>query len=130
MAAAVARHAIAGLEPYLHRSALYDVQLLVSELVTNSIRHGDLPAGASVEVCLRASPDTVMVEVADQGRGFEGRSPYPDKDPPAAEKGSGWGLFLVEQLSDRWGVIDDNGTRVWFELRPGARRGRKARVKV
>lgn len=126
----MARHAIAGLSPYLEPVVIEDVQLLVSELVTNSVRHADLPPAASIEICLRSSPDTVMVEVADQGCGFGGRTPYPEPEPPGAEQGSGWGLFLVEQISDRWGVIDDDGARVWFELRPGVHRARRSSVEV
>jgi hypothetical protein len=34
---------------------------------------------------------------------------------------TGWGLFLVDRIADRWGAVQTDGeTRVWFELRPGA----------
>jgi hypothetical protein len=49
--------------------------------------------------------------VTDIGPGFQARPRRPDDDP-----GSGWGLFLVEQLSDRWGVELNGATQVWFEL--------------
>ena len=35
---------------------------------------------------------------------------------PSMYQDSGWGLYLVEQIADRWGVTQDDGTCVWFEL--------------
>ncbi|MDQ3991246.1 MAG: ATP-binding protein, partial [Actinomycetota bacterium] len=90
---------------------LEDVRLLVSELVTNSFRHGGLGAGDHIELSIRVSPDHIRVEVADPGRGFQPRRPE-----PSADLRSGWGLFLVDQLSRRWGVRNDGATRVWSEI--------------
>jgi hypothetical protein len=55
----------------------------------------------------------VRVEVDDPGSGFEPRAPEPDPT-----KASGWGLYLVDELADRWGVGPGSrgGTRIWFEL--------------
>ncbi len=53
----------------------------------------------------------MRVEVCDQGPGFELSEPAPDPSRP-----SGWGLYLVRELSDRWGIDRDGETRVWFEL--------------
>jgi len=40
---------------------------------------------------------------------------------PHPSRQSGWGLFLVDRMADRWGVDRSEGTRVWFELeREGA----------
>ena len=55
--------------------------------------------------------EALRVEVVDPGRGFVPREPSPDM-----ERGGGWGLYLVEELADRWGVETQVGTRVWFEL--------------
>ena len=111
---------MAGLTPFLHPQVSENAQLLVSELVTNSVRHGGLPADASVEFSVRASAETLMVEVADAGRGFNGTLSLPRVAAGTASP-SGWGLFLVEQIADRWGAVQQDGeTRVWFELRPGA----------
>lgn len=84
------------------------VALLVSELVTNAVRH----ASASY-IWLRAEvlPAVVRVEVADPGQGFTA-TPLP-ADP---NRTHGWGLFLVDELADRWGVSGEDRTRVWFEL--------------
>jgi anti-sigma regulatory factor (Ser/Thr protein kinase) len=94
---------------------LFDqVELLVNELVTNSVRHGHLDDGDWVEVRVTASKRTVRVTVIDPGSGFAPRSPQ-----PSLEDTSGWGLYLVDQLADRWGVIRNGNTVVWFELDRG-----------
>ena len=85
------------------------LRLLVSEVVTNAVRHGD----SSRPLELRASWDSeVRVEVSDRGAGF---TPEPRSGPP--DEPGGFGLFLVGQLADRWGVERDRGTTVWFVLR-------------
>jgi anti-sigma regulatory factor (Ser/Thr protein kinase) len=121
VSAAVARHALAALEDsLLEPHVLEDAQLLVSELVTNSLKHAGLSETESVEVCLRASPQMVMVEVADHGRGLDGQRPRPvtpDVDFEAPEPVEGCGLLLVDRIAYRWGLVEDQGTRVWFELR-------------
>ena len=117
----MARHAVAGLRPYLDPLVAENAELLVSELVTNSVRHAGLPAEAGIEFSLRASAEVLMVEVADAGRGFEGDPPSWHAAKPGSARSSGWGLFLVDRIADRWGAVETDGeTRVWFELRPGA----------
>lgn len=115
--AARARHALDELRPHLGRTQLQDVQLLVSELVTNAVRHARLSSRDAIRLLVELSERALHVEVHDAGPGFEPRSlPLPDPGRP-----SGWGLFLVEELADRWGVDLDTGTRVWFELDRPAR---------
>lgn len=81
------------------------VTLLTSELVSNAVRHA---SSEFVDMKAEVTPYVIRVEIADNGHGFVPRRPSPDMSRP-----HGWGLYLVEELSDRWGV---NGTRVWFEL--------------
>jgi anti-sigma regulatory factor (Ser/Thr protein kinase) len=122
MAASVARHAVAGLAPFLEPLVAENAELLVSELVTNSLRHAGLPSEASIEFSLRASAEVLMVEVADTGRGFDRDAPDRPRVVPGSDREAGWGLFLVDRIADRWGAVKTEGeTRVWFELRPGAR---------
>jgi two-component sensor histidine kinase len=83
--------------------------LLVSELVTNSVRHADQPPGAPVRITAAASDGHVRVDVQDQGHGPVRRR-VPDSDE------GGFGLNLVDMIAARWGVDDERGTRVWFEL--------------
>jgi anti-sigma regulatory factor (Ser/Thr protein kinase) len=110
-AVAAARRGLDALEPKLGAERLNDMRLLVSELVTNSVRHARHGTGEELELSVSVSDETIHVCVSDQGPGFEATPRTPDDDP-----GSGWGLFLVEQLSDRWGVELNGSTQVWFEL--------------
>jgi integral membrane sensor domain MASE1/anti-sigma regulatory factor (Ser/Thr protein kinase) len=106
-----ARRAVQQLEPELGRVLMSNVSLLVSELVTNSVRHARTPASASIQLRAAVYADRLRVEVTDEGTGFE---PTPRRPEP--ESRSGWGLYLVDQLSDRWGVSRTDGTGAWFEI--------------
>jgi anti-sigma regulatory factor (Ser/Thr protein kinase) len=111
-AAAVARMALDGLAGRVAARRLRDLRLLVSELVTNAVRHAGLARSDRIRLLVDVGEGFVHVEVHDPGRGFEPTAPSPD---PA--RASGWGLYLVEELADRWGVDGvGRGTRVWFEL--------------
>ena len=106
-----ARRALEGLTAMMSAASLEDARLLVSELVTNSIRHGDLSSHERIEVRVDVGEGALRVEVRDPGGGFE-------LHPRTAESREdvGWGLYLVERLADRWGVDRDGSTLVWFEL--------------
>jgi serine/threonine-protein kinase RsbW len=107
-AARRARSALASLNGEL--AGLRDtVRLLVTELVTNSFLHAGADHGDPIEVRVLATPRVVRVEVADQGPGFEPAPPSPGPE-------GGFGLLLVDELADRWGVASRNPCRVWFEL--------------
>jgi anti-sigma regulatory factor (Ser/Thr protein kinase) len=115
--AAAARHAVDQLSGRLPEDLLGDVRLLVSELVTNSLRHAELGPEDSIVLVVGVDDATVRVEVADSGKGFEYAAP-----PVDPQDVDGWGLYLVQTLSDRWGVdrAGDHGrTKVWFELDRG-----------
>ena len=111
MAPSDARHALNELSGVLHAERLDEMRLLVSELVTNSVRHAGLGTGDWIGFRVDISDDAVRVEVADRGPGFEKGQPL-----PSMYQDSGWGLYLVEQIADRWGVDQRAGTRVWFEI--------------
>jgi len=110
-AASEARHALDEVAADLSAGQLRDVRLLVSELVTNAVRHAELAAGDAIRLVVDAADHTLRVEVHDPGTGFVPSEPEPD---PA--RASGWGLYLVAELADRWGVDSGEHTRVWFEL--------------
>ena len=109
-AASEARAALAALDGRIDRGALDDIRLLVSELVTNSVRHSGA-AGARVALDVASHGDTVRVEVSDGGRGFE-----PQARTKAHDEAGGWGLHLVDRIARRWGVQTGRRTRVWFEI--------------
>lgn len=96
------------------RSRASDAELLLSELVTNCVRHAGLSAAGPISLTLEIDNGQLRVEVSDQGRGFS-------RDLSARADGSGtsgWGLALVEQLADNWGADrgDVSGVRAWFEI--------------
>ena len=92
----------------LEDGQLEALRLLVSEVVTNAVRHGG--DGRPVELCAHWNSE-VRVEVCDHGGGF---TPHPRMK--ALDEPGGFGLYLVGRLADRWGVETDDGTTVWFVL--------------
>jgi anti-sigma regulatory factor (Ser/Thr protein kinase) len=109
-AAAKARRALAKLRGDIDPPLLETLRLLVTELVANSVKHAE---AHDIELKVLVTGPAVLTEVTDRGPGFE---PRPRED--GQDDASGWGLFLVERLADRWGVTrDGQANRVWFELR-------------
>lgn len=108
-----ARRCVQALAPYLGEDLAEELALLVSELVTNSVRHGELSDEACIDVGVESN-DALRVEVIDPGIGFA-RAARPTDDA------SGWGLVIVDELADRWGVSEDHPTRVWLEIDPRRR---------
>ena len=109
-AAGRARSELSRLRSMRDDPVLENIRLLVTELVTNSVRHAK---ASSIEMMVVVSRTRVHVEVANPGGGFEPRPSGPE------DSDSGWGLFLVDRLSDDWGVAQGSGAdyqRVWFEL--------------
>jgi anti-sigma regulatory factor (Ser/Thr protein kinase) len=112
-APAAARHALADLREELGDARLRLCQLLTSELVTNVVRHAPgRSARGGTDMRVRMFPDRVRVEVRDDGLGFKPRA-----RPADAAAGSGWGLHLVQEMADGWGVEPGVQNCVWFELR-------------
>ncbi|WP_406394733.1 ATP-binding protein [Streptomyces sp. NBC_00882] len=94
-----------GLSPKMTEDAV----LLVSELVGNAVRH----TGARVfGLRMRRRRGWIRIEVRDPSRGLPCLMPVQEMDV------SGRGLFLVDKLSDRWGVdLLPRGKTTWFEMR-------------
>ena len=107
-APATARQVIDGLDR-LRPEVAVNARLLVSELVANAVRHVRLEGEIGMHVAMLE--DSLHVEVVDPGSGFRPRA-----RTALSPLGSGWGLHLVDELSDRWGVDGTGPTRVWFEI--------------
>jgi anti-sigma regulatory factor (Ser/Thr protein kinase) len=108
----LARDALESLRGQLDEARIDDMRLVVSELVTNSVRHANLDPDAWITLRVDAGPDTIRVEIHDDGCGFDA-----DVTPTSMYQESGWGLFLISQIADRWGVSTDAaGTTVWLEI--------------
>jgi anti-sigma regulatory factor (Ser/Thr protein kinase) len=106
---ASARHALDGVQAELGDPMHVTAVLLVSELVTNSVQHGQATNGV-IELVACITPRLVRIEVSDDGEGFD---PQPLAHDDAE---SGRGLQLVQELADRWGRPPGPRTSVWFEL--------------
>ena len=131
-AAGFARAAVDGFSSHLptalQAALAEDVKLLVSELVTNSVRHGGAGELDHVDLQLSFDGSCVRVEVGDSGPGFVPRT----TPAPRPDLIGGFGLVLVERLTHRWGVDREGSSRVWFEIeapKPPAR-VRRSRARV
>ena len=84
--------------------------LAVTEVVANAVRHSG--STEPITLMLNHKDSHFCVRVVDGGAGL-----VPAPGAMASEPGAGFGLFLVEQLTKRWGVTrEDARTRVWFEI--------------
>ena len=99
-----ARHLVNDHTTTLGSQQRQDAALMVSELVTNAVQHG---VGA-ITLRIEVEPGAVHVEVADDGIVALAPSPAPGAL-------GGWGLRIVDQLADEWGVLEGS-TKVWFRL--------------
>jgi anti-sigma regulatory factor (Ser/Thr protein kinase) len=121
----VGRQALDRLEPSLERRLFDELRLLVSELVTNSVRHARMNEDAWIDMEVDVLPDVVRARVSDRGKGFAapplGKGKAHDRRAGDPVQISGWGLYLVEQVANRWGIEPEpDGVSVWFEIDRGA----------
>ncbi|MHA6783026.1 ATP-binding protein [Pseudonocardia saturnea] len=87
-----------------------DANLLLSELVTNVVRH--VPSGSKMVLEVRLSAPGLRVAVIDAS------AVLPTVAGAPSRTAGGHGMLLVEALAHRWGSEDHaSGKRVWFELR-------------
>ena len=96
-------------QPFIEVERIPDLRLVISEVITNAVRHG---GEGDMVVAVTPKRDFLCVQVTDTGDGFapRPRAYEPDED-------GGFGLFLVERLTRRWGLTRENSnTRVWFEF--------------
>jgi anti-sigma regulatory factor (Ser/Thr protein kinase) len=105
------RLACVAAEPYLDEPQLKAFELAVTEVVSNAVRHGG-EMGEAIRLAVTPKDGYMCVQVTDAGQGL-----VPKPGALEADDNGGFGLFIVEQLTRRWGVTRENSkTRVWFEL--------------
>jgi anti-sigma regulatory factor (Ser/Thr protein kinase) len=92
---------------------LQETQLLASELVTNSVRHGDLSERDTVLVRISLASDCLRLEIENPGTAGVVAS-----NGSAPRAGRGYGLQIVDRVATRWGVSRGQSTSVWFEMAP------------
>lgn len=105
-----ARDFVEPLHDELDEDTFLNLRLLISETVTNAIRHVEARADGDVELVVTHRDGVVRVEVLDDGPGFEA-TPVEQTDLT-----SGWGLRLIERVAVRWGTGRQPRAHVWFEL--------------
>jgi anti-sigma regulatory factor (Ser/Thr protein kinase) len=89
----------------------FDVRLLVTELVANSVRHAGLTASDRITVTLELGTDRLRIEVRDPGAGFA----FPAR-PQKLQIEGGRGLQIVAAIAHRWGIERSSPIAVWFEI--------------
>ena len=104
----VARRALENLD--LPHEALENAQLILSELLSNSVRHARLSRFDQIRVTAAVSDGRLRVDVID---GSNVRDALAGAIRPAPGAESGWGLFLVDRIASRWGSMPG---RHWFQL--------------
>jgi anti-sigma regulatory factor (Ser/Thr protein kinase) len=104
-----ARYSLEALIGLVPPHLLIDLRIVMSEMVTNSVRHSGGSDGDPLTVRVDCSDRRIRIEVEDGGPGF---SPIFQAPRPTSTKG--WGLYIVDQLTDRWGVLP--GGVVWAEV--------------
>jgi serine/threonine-protein kinase RsbW len=109
--ASAGRRALATLLWRLAPAQLQVAQLLATELIANAVEHAGPGTCGSVRLEATLTDELLRVGVGDGGPGF-----VPAPRAPDAPLDSHWGLHLVEELADRWGVVAEPETLVWFEL--------------
>jgi transcriptional regulator with XRE-family HTH domain/anti-sigma regulatory factor (Ser/Thr protein kinase) len=108
-APSTAREAVAFVGAGIPQEKLDDAVLLVSELVTNSVRHAAASPTDTIGLLVRVGRDVLRVEVADS-------SSTPSR-PMTPTSDGGYGLTLVGALATRWGAGRQDGLNAtWFEL--------------
>jgi anti-sigma regulatory factor (Ser/Thr protein kinase) len=105
-----ARERVVGLaQPFVDEERIADLRLVISEVITNAVRHG---GEGDMLVAVTPKQGYLCVQVTDTGDGF---APRPRAFEP--DDDGGFGLFLIERLTRRWGLTrEDSNTRVWFEF--------------
>jgi anti-sigma regulatory factor (Ser/Thr protein kinase) len=90
---------------------LGDLQLLVTEIVANCVRHGGVGEDGRIDLQVNLGREIARVEVRDTGIQADPRVRQPD-----LRGGGGFGMVLVERMSTAWGIEHEPGVVMWFEI--------------
>lgn len=89
-----------------------DAVLVVSELVSNSVKHAEALPGGDVRICLDVAPDVLHLEITDGGS-----RTVPRAGVAAMSAVGGRGLDIVRTLGRQWGVQEaQDGVTVWVDV--------------
>ena len=107
-----ARAALSVLDTHLDEERVQSLRLVITELITNSIRHSGMDEEAVVGLDIRLQDGVLRCTVSDPGSGFA----KPEVVKPHQDRPGGFGLVILDSVADSWGVEHDELFRVWFEL--------------
>jgi two-component sensor histidine kinase len=96
-----------GQQEDLPAAARDDLLIVVTELLTNAVRHAPPVDGGRILLTVCREPDLVHVQVRDPGRGFT--APDPTRE-------GGIGLVAVDRISSDWGATVTDTTLVWSSI--------------
>jgi hypothetical protein len=106
-----ARQELGVFRDVLGETRLADLRLLISELVVEAI--GGFGGVPSESITVRANGDSDRVRAAVRAAA----SSFPTSSTSPQPGEAGWSLYLVERVSDSWGLTRDHGSAtVWLEL--------------
>jgi len=89
-----------------------DAMLVLSELVSNAVKHAEPLPGGGITVECRVKPDVLHIEITDGGAGTR-----PHASVAALSAMGGRGLDIVRAVSSEWGVTEGRDTvTVWAEI--------------
>ncbi|HEY3959152.1 MAG TPA: ATP-binding protein [Solirubrobacteraceae bacterium] len=107
-AVGAARRALRRWEGHFEPDMFYDLSLCVSELVTNTVHQAEAVT-EEIELVVRRGAQFARAEVKTPRRDVA-------VSPSPVATASGWGMFIVDRVADRWGVVRGEGTAVWCEI--------------
>ena len=104
------RLALAGLSTLgeLSDETVADLKLALTEACSNSIRHAYADGDGTVDIVYELHPDRVVIEVADEGKGFV-EEPYSGNPEELTE--SGLGIAIIRALSDEFELLEQASGR-------------------
>jgi anti-sigma regulatory factor (Ser/Thr protein kinase) len=91
--------------------SLGDSRLMVTELITNAVRHAPAESDGSIVLEIKRERGVVRILVRDGGSHLD-----PNEPTFLAQSDGHLGLFVIDKLADRWGFSIDGEKGVWFEV--------------
>jgi anti-sigma regulatory factor (Ser/Thr protein kinase) len=110
-----ARRLLDQFESRISKDVLFEAQLVLSEIVTNSYKYSGAPDGAPIQISITQSKDVLRVDVVDRSI-FD-----PTPETTTELRSAKWGLAIVDRIADRWGRISEGG--MWVEFGLGEQAG-------
>jgi len=111
-AAGLARRELAAM-PGVAGDLGYKALLMTSELIAVYVADVEPSPDATLRLSIRVTPGRLRIEVGGREPGVSPDALLHSSETPSL---GGYGLKIVEQWADRWGVEGEHDTMIWFEL--------------